>query len=158
MNEYVRIRSGADSAKMANREFPAFVELVFAETCPEGFHPVVKDAGKPEPGEGQELAYTYQIQADGTARKSYFLVPAGTSFRPRTFSKLKCYAALSELGKWAEAKAWIEEAGLWDAFLLARDVAEDNPLFVSGLAALGGRLGLSDGQVEEILAKCVAEA
>lgn len=38
---------------------------------------------------------------------------------PRTFSKLKFYSVLVELGKWTEVKTWLENSGLWDAFVLA---------------------------------------
>lgn len=75
----------------------------------------------------------------------------------RTFSKLKLYVAVKELGLWPAVKAWLEEQDLWDAFLLAQDVSEDDPMFSTGLSALKGRLGITDEKAEEILAGCVAE-
>ena len=76
---------------------------------------------------------------------------------PRIFSKLKCYAALKELGCWERVKLWLETSDLWDAFILAQNVSEEHPQFVQGLNAIKTTLGLSDEQVETILANCVED-
>lgn len=159
MNEYVRIKSGASKATMANREFLEFVELVRADECPEGdFHLVVKDAGKPEPSEGNELAYTYEIQDDGTARKSYFLVPSGTSFRPVTkkYSKLRLYAALTKAGLWDGLMEWlsgqtVDGMNAKVAFDLAQELSDAHPLFSSMLEQAKSALGVDDEQADAIL-------
>ena len=75
----------------------------------------------------------------------------------RTFSKLKLYAAVKSLGLWADVKAWLEESDLWDAFVLAQNVAEDNEQFSAGVKTFKEKFSLSDERVEEILASCVAE-
>lgn len=163
MNEYVRIRSGAASATMANREFADFVELAWADERPGGgFHLVVKDAEKPEPGEGQELAYAYEVQADGTARKSYLLVPAGTSFRPRRYSKLRLYAALAGAGLWDPLMAWLAGRTVGGlnartAFDLAQELSSAHPLFAGMLEEAKAALGVTDAQAAEILAASEAE-
>ena len=75
----------------------------------------------------------------------------------RTFSKLKLYAAVKSLGLWADVKAWLEESDLWDAFVLAQNVAEDNEQFAAGVKTFKEKFALSDERVEEILASCVAQ-
>ena len=76
---------------------------------------------------------------------------------PRTFSKLKIVAALMEAGVWAQVKAYIEAAGLYDLYLAAQDFKEDNAYFTHGVAALKSQLGWDDAQVEAILAASIAE-
>ena len=73
------------------------------------------------------------------------------------FSKLKLVTALMTLGYWTKVKAWIEAQGLTDLYLAAQDVAEDNPYFAAGLAAVKKELGVTDAQAEEVLSQCVAE-
>lgn len=75
----------------------------------------------------------------------------------RTFSKLKLYAAVKSLAIWDGVKAWLEESDLWDAFVLAQNVAEDNEQFAAGIKTFKEKFALSDERVEEILASCVAE-
>lgn len=77
--------------------------------------------------------------------------------RPTTYSKMRCVAELTRLGVWEQVKAWIEEHGLYDLYLAAQDFSEDNEYFQQGKAALQQALGLTDAQVAEILAKCVAD-
>lgn len=154
--EWVRIRNGGSTATMAVEEWPLFVELRHSEESPgDGWHEVVKADGKPTPGEGQTLAFTYTVKDDGRAYKTYELVPSGTRYAPVVYSKLKCHVALVEMGVWADVKAWLEEADLWDAFVLAQDVRSDNEQFKAGLAAMQAKLGLTDEQVAAFLAKCV---
>lgn len=75
----------------------------------------------------------------------------------RVFSKLKLYMKCKELGYWSSIKPWLEAEDLWDAFVLAQDVSEENALFSSGVKMFQEKLGLSDEKVEEILASCVVE-
>ncbi len=76
---------------------------------------------------------------------------------PRTFSKMKVVAALTEEGVWEDVKAWIEGEGLYDIYLAAQDFAEDNEHFAQGKAQLQAALGWSDERVEALLAQCVAD-
>lgn len=75
----------------------------------------------------------------------------------RKFSKLKIYSALKAKGVWAQVKAYLEEHDLWEAFLLAQIVDEQDAGFAEGLAALKTALGVGDDEAEEILAACVAD-
>lgn len=154
MKQYVRIKSGAKTATMANSEFGYFVELRSAESAPgDEWHEVVKQDGKPTPGDGEELAYTYTVREDGTALKTYFLVAKGKSYRSRTFSKLKAVAVLTKAGYWDSCKKFIEDAGLYDLYLAANELDEDNEHFVQGLGKIQAELGLTDEQVESLLAQ-----
>ena len=83
--------------------------------------------------------------------------PQECATAPRVFSKLKLVTALMTLGYWTKVKAWIEAQGLTDLYLAAQDVAEDNPYFKQGLAAVKKELGVTDAQAEEVLSQCVAE-
>ena len=166
MNEYVRIRSGASKATMANAEFAEFVEIVRADECPSGdYHLVVKDEAKPEPGECQELAYTYEIQEDGVARKSYFLVASGTRFRtrPKRYSKLGLYAALAKAGLWERLMEWLagQTVGGMNAktsFDLANELSDDHPLFATMLEEAKSALGITNEQAKAILAEAERRA
>lgn len=76
---------------------------------------------------------------------------------PRTFSKLKLYAALAQAGLWDALVAWLntqtfEGINAYTAFMLAQDLVEDHPMFAQWLAAAKTALGVTDEQVEAILA------
>ena len=155
MMEYVKIKSGADSARMLCRDWRQFVELQRADAPPgESWYLVDKVMPKPKPGAGKQLAFSYTVR-DGVAYKEYFLWPDGQSLGPRVFSKLKVVAALMEAGVWAQVKAWIESNGLYDLYLAAQNFAEDNEYFAQGRTALQTALGWTDEQVEAVLAASV---
>ena len=111
----------------------------------EGFYPVPAiPAGK--------MATSWSL-VDGS------LVPvlADAPKAARVFSKMKLVAALTKLGYWPQVKSYIEAQGLTDLYLAAQVVAEDNDYFVAGLAAVKQTLGLTDEQIESVLANCIAE-
>ena len=156
MTEYVKFLNGGTSATMTNREFRNFVDLVKSDSSPgEEWWPIEKVLPKPTPSEGEELAYSYTVR-DGVAYKEYMLVPAGKSFMPRAFSKLKIVAALMNAGVWPQVKAYIEQAGLYDLYLAAQIFTEDNEYFASGKTQLQTALGWTDEQVEAVLSASVA--
>lgn len=119
-----------------------------------GYLPVVDEAPAGVP-QGKHAEAGAWEEADGAIRRVYAVVDDPPP-PPRTFSKLKCVAALAEAGVWPEVKAWLDSAGLYDLYLAAQDFAEDNEYFVQGLSALKPALGWTDGQVEALLAQCVA--
>ena len=76
---------------------------------------------------------------------------------PRTFSKLKFYAALAQMGLWDPLVAWLntqtfEGVNAYTAFMLAQDLVEDHPMFEQWLAAAKAALSVTDEQAEAILA------
>lgn len=79
---------------------------------------------------------------------------------PRTFSKLKLYAALTQAGLWDALVAWLqsqtyEGINAYTAFTLAQDLTDDHPLFSQWLAAAKTALSVSDETAEAILAASV---
>lgn len=110
------------------------------------------DTPLPEPQDGKMVEYGgYALgETDKLWHKQWIIVDAPPPL-PRTFSKLKVVAALTEAGVWPQVKAWIEQAGLYDLYLAAQDFAEDNEYFAVGKAQLQQALGWTDEQVEKIL-------
>lgn len=166
MTEYVKIINGAKYAKMLNSEHNKHVLLTRSETSPgEGWYPVQKVLPKPTPAAGEELAYSYTVR-EGTAYKEYFIVPAGTSFMPRVFSKLSLEMALFKAGLLSAVDAFIDsqtitnqqgdEMPLRRAYNTAITFREDNEYFAPMVSAVKTTLGLTDEQVEAILAASVA--
>lgn len=75
----------------------------------------------------------------------------------RTFSKLKLYTQIRALGYWPQVKAYLEANDLWDAFVLAQDVSEQDAGFIEGLAKVKAALGMTDDEVNAILEECVLD-
>ncbi len=84
------------------------------------------------------------------------LIPVDDKGR-RTFSKFKLFTKIRELGYWTQVKAYLEANDLWDAFVLAQVVSEQDAGFIEGLAKVKATLGLDDEQVEAILSVCEAD-
>ncbi len=70
------------------------------------------------------------------------------------YSKLSIMRALETAGLWATVKNAITDAGRWDAFLLAQDLAGDDPDFLAMKAAIDATLPVD---AETILAGCELE-
>lgn len=157
MNEYVKIKSGAQSAKMLCREWKQFVELAKQEESPgDGWYLVEKSPNKPILAADEELAFAYDIH-DGIASKTYFAVKKGTSFMPRIFSKLKIVAALIKSGIWEQVKQLIIDQGLWDLFNAAQEFQEGNEFFDDGITMLKEQLQWTDEQTEALLSQCIKD-
>lgn len=109
----------------------------------------------PEPREGYHEEARYAV-ADGRIVQSWVEV-ANPPPPPRVFSKRKLYRALSAAEVWAPAKSYMEQAGCWEDWEYATTLDEDDPLLVAAIAALKAQLGLTDEQIEAILAASVAE-
>lgn len=115
----------------------------------------------PTPPEGKiAVPDGYELSSEGWAQKwRYVDAPAPA---PRTFSKLKLYAALTNAGLWDALKTWLESqtvqgVNAWIAFSLAQDISEDYPLFEPWLAAAKSTLSITDEEAEAILAASVAD-
>lgn len=109
----------------------------------------------PEPVAGYHFEARYAVQ-DGRVVRNWAQVqdpPPG----PRSLSKVKLMRALKARSLWLSVKAFIEASEDYaDEWALSTTLDEDNALIVSAVAALKVSLGLTDGQVEEILAASVA--
>ncbi len=82
--------------------------------------------------------------------------------KPRRFSKLKLYAALTAAGLWDGLETWLkaqtfEGVNAYTAFMLAQVVSDGHPMFRQWYAAVKTALGVSDGDAEAILAAAVEE-
>ena len=120
-------------------------------------YPKGEDAPLPEPQEGKVVEYGgYALgESDHLWHKQWILVDAPPP-PPRTFSKLRIVAALTNAGVWAQVKAYIEREGLYDLYLAAQDFREDNEYFTQGKAKLQIALGWTDAQVEDVLKEAAA--
>jgi hypothetical protein len=122
-----------------------------------GFLPVVDEPpGAPAPEGKHYEAGDFALDEQSSRIVRQYSLVADPPPPPRTFSKLKCVAALMSANVWPQVKAYIEEAGLYDLYLAAQNFAEDNEYFTQGRAALQTALGWTDAQVEAILAASVA--
>lgn len=121
-----------------------------------GAYPRAKRDTAPVPPAGKVAVPDGYSLVDGAWRREWRFTDALPP-APRTFSKLKCVAALIEAGLWPQVKAWIESAGLYDLYLAAQDFREDNEYFTAGKSRLQADLGLADEKVEEILSASLAD-
>lgn len=112
-----------------------------------------EDAPMPTPLDGKVVEYGgYELgETDNLWHKQWVVVDAPPP-PPRTFSKLRIVAALTQAGVWDSVKQLLIERGLYDLFLAAQDFREDNEYFENGKAVLQTTLGWTDAQVEEVLA------
>ena len=71
---------------------------------------------------------------------------------PRTQSKLTIMLRLDAMGKWANFKAVLATLPeiVQDAWLLAQDIREDNPLFVANKPALLAAITMTDAQLSSL--------
>ena len=128
----------------------------------EGWKRVFDDP--PEAEEGFAVEPTGWAETATTLTRTYRQLPVkaaapadGAAGGPRVFSKLKLVVALKREGLWVLTKTWIEEQGLYDIYLAAQDVREDNEWFVRGLGELKALSRRTDAEAEAILAECTAD-
>ncbi len=131
------------------------------------WHAVGNDPESPYNAQANELLLERRIAALKAARLaalsrtnvvSVVVRPGDVSVKGRrVLSKLKIVVALTEMGVWPQVKAWIEERGLYDLYLAAQVFSEADPHFKEGLKTLQTALRLTDGQVETLLQRCLAE-
>ena len=112
---------------------------------------------KPAAGAGQRAELSCWRESGDTLTAVYKIVadvqPAGR----RVFSNLKIVAALKKADRWVLVKTWMEERAYYDYYVAAHNFAEDNPLFKEALDAFKRYTGMSDGDVEAMLAECIYE-
>ena len=121
-----------------------------------------RPAPKNPPREG------YHWERDGWHETAIAFVPKWKAVKdaappPRTFSKLKLYAALANAGLWDDLKQWLEHqtvegVNAWTAYDQANELTDGHPMFKQWFAAAKAALGVSDEAAEAILAASVAEA
>ena len=119
----------------------------------------LEETPMPEPREGYhfEARYAYDSAEAPTRVVRSWAEVQDPPPPPRSLSKRKLYRALGAAGIWEGAKSYMEQAGCWEDWQYATTLDEDDPLIVAAVAALKQSLGLTDEQVEAILAASVAE-
>ena len=100
---------------------------------------------------GAEMARAL-LQSEGVTNVKVERVSGNLTdhYDPRSLRSLE---VLMEEGYWEAARAWIVEQGLLDLVLATKEFDETNANFVAGRAALQQALGLTDAQIEELLAR-----
>ena len=103
---------------------------------------------------GFEVAGTQYELEEAVQNENWVYVPVPEPEPVTTikrYSKLAIMRALETAGLWATVKNAITEAGRWDAFILAQDLAGDDPDFLAMKAALDAMLPVDS---ETILQGC----
>ena len=119
----------------------------------------LEETPAPEPREGYhfEARYAYD-SAEAPTRVVRSWAEVQDPPPPRSLSKVMLMRALKARSLWLPVKAFIEASEDYaDEWALSTTLDEDNALIVSAVAALKQSLGLTDEQVEAILAASVAE-
>lgn len=114
----------------------------------------------PNPRDGYHLEprYAYDDAESPTKIEQSWAEVQDPPPPPRSLSKVKLMRALKARSLWLPVKAFIEASEDYsDEWELSTTLDEDNELIVSAIAALKAQLGLTDEQVEQILAASVAE-
>lgn len=120
----------------------------------------LEESPMPEPREGYHLEprYAYDLAEAPTRVVRSWAEVQDPPPPPRSLSKVKLMRALKARSLWIPVKAFIEASEDYsDEWELSTTLDEDNALIVSAVAALKAQLGLTDEQVEAILAASVAE-
>lgn len=126
----------------------------------QGWYRLDATAPAPEPQDGYhaEPRYAYDSDEAPTRIVQSWEVVQDVPPPPRSLSKVKLMRALKLKELWAPVKAFIAASEDYaDEWELSTTLDEDNVLIVSAVAALKQQLGLTDEQVEAILAASVAE-
>jgi hypothetical protein len=72
---------------------------------------------------------------------------------PKTISKLELLMALNEMEKLPDFLAWLEASGLKPFFDQATILSTDHPLYESAVSSVQQALGLTDEEVQAVLAR-----
>lgn len=153
---FAKIRDGGASLELA----PAMIwpnpnPPTAEEYAAVGYLPVVYAPPSEPAPDGYHWEPKGWEERDGAISRVYESVPDPTP-SPRTFSKLRLYAALAQAGLWDAVEAWlktqtVDGVNAYVAFSLAQDLTSDHPLFGSWLEAAKAALGVDDETAERIL-------
>lgn len=124
-----------------------------------GYLPLSPDYPVDPAPEGQHWERTGKIEPnDGDGYRWVYVLVDNPPPPQRVFDKYKLVDALMEAGVWNHVEAWLKETpNAWTRALMAPDISEDEPLLAQGIDAVKELLGLTDEQVEAILAASVME-
>ena len=125
-----------------------------------GFYPLTQTPMPENPQEGYhaEARYAYDNDEAPTRIVQSWVEVENSPPPPRSLSKVRLMRALKARELWLPVKSFIQASDDYsDEWELSTTLDEDNELIVSAIAALKAQLGLTDEQVEAILAASVAE-
>lgn len=71
------------------------------------------------------------------------------------YSTLSIKRELAQLGKWDAAKSLMESQGVWDDYILANYLAENDPVFAAARGAFIAAGILTQNELDEMLPKCI---
>lgn len=109
---------------------------------------------QPAPPDGMMAASTRYEARDGSVVAVYDYAPVPKT--PRVFSKLYLIIAIQKRGLYERFKDTLETFSLTDLWIAANEISEAFTGFDDYLKVVKADLGLTDAQVEEILAEAVA--
>lgn len=131
--------------------------MAHTEECPAGYLPIEKNLDKPVPGPGEILWFRYHVE-NGKIIKDYFCRKP-----PRIISKFNLYLTLAPLGLYDFMIDILKETNMpgginaYQAFEIANELSEENPLFFNMISGVIESLGLSKEDADELLDKCIAQ-
>ena len=138
---------------VCNPNKPEHFVLVNAERVEKNLPPYLPNViDEPPQTDSAHYAVPTGYEQDGDAWRRLYEVREVPPPPPRTFSKYRLVAALMQAEVWPQVKEWIESVpGVYDLYLAAEDISEDEPLLAQGIAAVKQLLGWTDEQVEAVL-------
>ena len=121
-----------------------------------GFLPVMVVQYQQEVPSGWHLTNRYTTDGDTITCTETLEQDIENVEPPRSFSKRKLMNALKGMELWTAVKGYMEQNDLWDDWEASTTLDEDDPLIQQACGALKLALGLTDEQLENILAASVA--
>lgn len=111
----------------------------------------------PQPEDGYWFTPSGWEETETEVRRTYEKHEVQPEVQVVKYSKLKLITALKAAGKWAEVKALIESAGLWDEWLVCSYLKSDYEQFETAKQAVADAGIATAEEVEEILSQSVDE-
>lgn len=117
----------------------------------------------PSPKEGMVVASkTYKAQGDEVLAVYEYAQAPEPIAKPKLYSRLSIYVAMTKLGIWDSIKTWLEQKTInglngWMAFQLAQEISSDHPLFIPLTTEARQLLGMTEEQFSRIMDECILE-
>jgi len=152
MTQYVRIFPGYENEKMNVNNYKQYSEFIMSEESPgEGWY-LVQKGTKPQLSKDQILGWTYRIEND-VAYKDYFPM----NLYSRSISKRKLMNVLKSKNLWEPIKSFMESAGVWDDFLMATTLDEDDQLLKNAIDLLDSQGIVTKEELNRIISMSIAD-
>lgn len=159
-NLYVKLLVGNTKFKCLRSNWELYMECRSAESCPDGFVPLILAGMRPPRRDGYVVGYDCELTGEGLVRTYVELTEDESKHKewnpPRKWTRLSMKRALAAAGKWDIARSAMETLGIWDEFLMCDFIAEDDPSFVSAYDAVCAKYGKDE--IDAFLDTVPAEA